>query len=55
VSAVGLIPVVKLAQDAGLTSLADRQLSVPGDQGAHAGRKVMSLGRGDGRRRRQHR
>ena len=43
VSAVGLIPVVKLAQDAGLTSLADRQLSVPGDQGAHAGRKVMSL------------
>jgi len=35
--------VVRLAQDAGLTRLADQQLSVPGDKGAHAGRKVMSL------------
>jgi len=43
VSAAGLIPVVRLAQDAGLTRLADQQLSVPGDKGAHAGRKVMSL------------
>ncbi len=34
---------VRLAQDAGLTRLADQQLSVPGDKGAHAGRKVMSL------------
>jgi Transposase DDE domain group 1 len=43
VSAAGLIPVVKLAQDAGLSDLADQQLSVPGDKGANAGRKVMSL------------
>jgi Transposase DDE domain group 1 len=43
VSAAGLIPVVKLAQDAGLSSLTDQHLSVPGDKGAHAGRKVMSL------------
>jgi len=43
VSAAGLIPLVKLAQDAGLSSLADQHLSVPGDKGAHAGRKVMSL------------
>ena len=43
VSAAGLIPVVKLAQDAGLSALADQHLSVPGDKGAHAGNKVMSL------------
>jgi hypothetical protein len=43
VSAAGLIPVVKLAQDAGLSDLADEHLSVPGDKGANAGRKVMSL------------
>jgi len=43
VSAAGLIPVVKLAQDAGLADFADQQLSVPGDKGANAGRKVMSL------------
>jgi hypothetical protein len=43
VSAAGLIPVAKLAQDAGLTGLADHDLSVPCDKGAHAGRKVMSL------------
>ena len=43
VSAAGLIPVAKLAQDAGLTGLADHHLSVPCDKGAHAGRKVMSL------------
>ena len=43
VSAAGLIAVVKFAQDAGLSGLADQLLSVPGDQGAHAERKVMSL------------
>ena len=43
VSAGGLIPMVKLAQDAGLIGLADRHLSVPGDKGSNAGRKVMSL------------
>ena len=43
VSAAGLIPVVKLAQNAGLTGLADQHLGVPGDKGAHAGDKVMSL------------
>jgi len=34
---------VRLATDAGLTSLAERHLSVPGDKGANPGRKVMSL------------
>lgn len=34
---------VKLAQDAGLPTLADQHLSVPGDKGAHGGDKVMSL------------
>src|SRR5450631_2574264 len=43
VSSAGLIPVVKLAQNAGLTGLADQHLSMPGDKGAHAGDKVMSL------------
>ena len=43
VSSAGLIPVVKLAQDAGLPALADQHLSVPGDNGAHGGAKVMSL------------
>ncbi len=39
----GLVPVVKLAQDAGLRDLADTYLSVPRDRGANAGLKVMSL------------
>ena len=43
VSAAGLVPLVRLATDAGLTSLAERHLSVPGDKGANPGRKVMSL------------
>jgi len=38
-----LIPVVKLAEDAGLRELADGHLSVPTDRGANAGLKVMSL------------
>ncbi len=43
VSAAGLVPVVKLAADAGLAVLADRHLSVPTDKGANAGAKVMSV------------
>jgi len=43
VSAAGLVPLVKLAQDAGLSVLADQHVSVPGDKGANAGLKVTSL------------
>lgn len=43
VSCAGLIPLVKLAQDAGLRTLADEHLSVATDKGANAGRKVTSL------------
>ena len=43
VSAVGLVPIVALAEQAGLRSLADEHLSVPTDTGANAGLKVASL------------
>ena len=43
VSVAGLVPVMKLAQNAGLRSLADEWLSVPTDKGANAGLKVSSL------------
>lgn len=43
VSAAGLVPVMKLAQNAGLRGLADEWLSVPTDRGANAGLKVSSL------------
>ena len=43
VSAAGLVPVLALADAAGLASLADEHLSVPGDKGANAGLKVASL------------
>ena len=43
VSAAGLVPVMKIAQDAGLHALADEHLSVPTDKGANAGLKVASL------------
>lgn len=43
VSTAGLVPLVQLAESAGLGELADARLSVPGDKGANAGRKVMSL------------
>ena len=43
VSAAGLVPVLKLADRAGLASLAEHHLSVPTDKGAHAGLKVASL------------
>jgi hypothetical protein len=46
VSAAGLVPVVGLAERAGLRRLADQWLSVPSDRGANAGLKVASLAAG---------
>src|SRR3954447_26059626 len=43
VSAGGLVPVLALAEAAGLRELADEHLSVPTDKGANAGLKVSSL------------
>ena len=43
VSAGGLLPVVALAESAGLRDLADEHLTVPTDKGANAGLKVTSL------------
>ncbi|HSI92398.1 MAG TPA: IS1380 family transposase, partial [Jiangellaceae bacterium] len=43
VSAGGLVPVVALAESAGLRDLADEHLSVPTDKGSNAGLKVASL------------
>jgi len=43
VSAGGLVPVLALAESAGLVDLADEHLSVPTDKGANAGLKVASL------------
>jgi hypothetical protein len=43
VSSAGLVPVVALAESAGLTELARERLSVPTDKGANAGLKVASL------------
>ena len=43
VSAAGLVPVLALADAAGLVRLAGEHLSVPGDKGANAGLKVASL------------
>lgn len=43
VSAAGVLPIVALAEKAGLRSLADQWLSVPTDKGANAGAKVSSL------------
>src|SRR4051812_17504019 len=43
VSSAGLVPVVALAQSAGLGALAQERLSVPTDKGANAGLKVTSL------------
>jgi hypothetical protein len=43
VSAGGLVPVLALAERAGLRNLADEHLSVPTDKGANAGLKVASL------------
>ena len=43
VSSAGLVPIVALAEKAGLRRLADQWLSVPTDKGANAGAKVASL------------
>ncbi len=43
VSAGGLVPVLGLAQRAGLQALAEEHLTVPTDKGAHAGSKVTAL------------
>jgi hypothetical protein len=43
VSAGGLVPVLGLAERAGLRALAEQQLTVPTDKGAHAGSKVAAL------------
>ncbi len=43
VSTAGLVPVLALAEHAGLRELADTHLTVPNDKGAHAGLKVTSL------------
>jgi len=43
VSAAGLVPVMRLAADAGLDALADGLVSVPTDKGANAGGKVSAL------------
>ena len=46
VSWAGLVPVLALADSAGLRTLAAEHLSVPTDKGANAGAKVASLGAG---------
>lgn len=43
VSAAGLVPVMRLAERAGLMHLAAKHLTVPSDKGANAGAKVSSL------------
>ncbi len=43
VSSAALVPVLRLARDAGLDVLADRLLSVATDKGANAGGKVTAL------------
>ena len=43
VSTAGLVPVMRLAEKAGLRSLADQWMSIPTDKGANAGLKVSSL------------
>lgn len=43
IGAAGLVPILRLAESAGLATLADEQLSVPSDKGANAGAKVAAL------------
>ena len=43
VSSAGLVPIMALAEAAGLRDLADERLSVPSDKGANPGLKVASL------------
>lgn len=43
VSAAGVVPVMRLAEDAGLSRLAGEHVTVPGDKGANAAGKLFSL------------
>lgn len=43
IASAGLVPMMKLATDAGLESLAEEYLTVPTDKGARAGSKVSAL------------
>ena len=43
VSVAGLVPLMALAEQAGLRELADEHVQVPTDKGAHAGLKLSSL------------
>jgi hypothetical protein len=43
VSVAGLVPLMALAEQAGLVRLADEHVHVPTDKGANAGRKIASL------------
>src|SRR3954465_7930182 len=43
VASAGLVPVMGLAQEAGLEELARQHMSVPTDKGAHPGLKISSL------------
>src|SRR5690625_1084715 len=43
VSSAGLVPLMRLAEQAGLARLGDERLTVPPDKGANAGRKLASL------------
>ena len=43
VSAAGLVPLLRLAQQTGLAELSQERLSVPTDKGANAGAKVSAL------------
>jgi hypothetical protein len=43
ISSAGLVPMLAVADAAGLRTLAQQHLSVPGDKGANAGLKVASL------------
>ena len=43
IGSAGLVPILRLAEKAGLAGLADERLSVPTDKGANAGAKVTAL------------
>ena len=43
IGSAGLVPLLRLAEKAGLAALADEHLSVPSDKGANAGAKVSAL------------
>lgn len=43
IGATGLVPLMKLAQNAGLTTLAEEHVRLPTDKGANPGAKIFSL------------